>query len=94
MQSYRQKENPAAGTVEAVQITKENVSEVAEWCCGKEVDAFDAMHNERIASINLLTVVDGVRRAEEGDYIVKDHIGGFHIRWEDNFERDFEKVGE
>jgi hypothetical protein len=94
MQKYRRKENPDF-VVEAVQLTKANVREVAEWCIGKEIEETDAMDSSiKYVGLNLLTVVEGIRRASEGDFVVQDVIGGFHVRWPDNFLRDFEEVND
>jgi hypothetical protein len=93
MQNYKKRNNPNAAVIEAVKLTKENVDEVAEWCTGKEVEEIDGLNPEiRYVGLNFIAW-DGVTRASEGDYIVKDAIGEFHLRWADNFERDFEKVG-
>jgi hypothetical protein len=93
MQKYRKRDNPKAGVIEAVKLTKENVSEVAEWCTGQEVEEIDALDPSiRYVGLNFIAW-DGVTRASEGDYIVRDAISEFHLRWADNFERDFEKVG-
>jgi len=90
---YKRKEGHGNGhyVVEAVQLSKENVREVAEWCTGKEVEEIDALDStKRYVGLNLLTF-QGMARASEGDYIAKDNLGDFHIRWAENFTQNFEK---
>jgi len=92
MQSYKKLNNPNAATIEAVQLTKGNVHEVAEWCTGKEVTEIDALDpTKTYVGINVI-LWDGLGRVSEGDYLIKDALGEFHVRWADNFERDFGKV--
>lgn len=97
MQRYRSSRKQSEGdeplpTVEAVKLTNENVQEVADWCTGQEVvetDAFDP--HKHYVGLNVV-LWDGVGRLSEGDYLVKDGLGSFHVRWASNFERDFEEV--
>lgn len=77
--------------VEAVQLTKENVDQVIEWCDGTGVEEIDALDSEkRYVGINIPSW-GGVVRASEGDFVIKDHLGEFHTRWPDHFNNMFEK---
>ena len=92
MQLYRRKDTGAE--VEAIQLTKENIQEVAEWCVGQEVKEIDSLDNSKTyVGLNFISW-DGMARASEGDYIIKDPLGNFISRWGSSFEETFEKVGE
>ena len=93
MDYYRYRKSSHDYVVEAVQLTKENVKYVAEWCGGVEVEEIDALDaSRRYVGLNLLTEESGYIRASEGSYIVKDPAGYFHVAWQGRFEHDFEKV--
>ncbi len=92
MERFRLKSNPEVPTVEAVRLTKENVNQVADWCTGKEVEEIDALEPDiKYVGLNLLTPT-GWARASEGDYVVRDNIWGFYVRWPAEFEANFERV--
>lgn len=89
---WRKRDSPEAPTVEAVQLTKENVREVAEWCTGKEITEIDSLDpDKKYVGLNFLSW-EGMTRAHEGDYIIKDSLGQFTWRWPENFEQSFEEV--
>lgn len=90
VQQWRRKDTGVV--VEAVQITKENVQYVADWCVGQEVEEIDALDtSKRYVGINFISW-DGMARASEGDYIIKDPVGNFISRWPHAFEENFERV--
>lgn len=94
MQKYRRvhEGNTEGVTVHAVQLTKDNVHEVAEWCTGQEVVEIDALDNTKTyVGLNFIGWA-GMERASEGDYIIKDNLGDFHSRWPTSFEQYFEKM--
>lgn len=92
MQQYRRKDTGAI--VEAVQLRKDNVSEVANWCVGQEVEETDALDpDKKYVGVNFISW-DGMARASESDYIIKDILGNFVSRWPQPFEEAFEKVEE
>lgn len=92
MDRYRKRSSDGAPEFEAVQLTKENVHEVAHWCVGQEVEEIDALEpDKRYVGLNFLSW-NGMHRASEGDYIIKDALGDFHSRWPDSFEQSFERV--
>lgn len=98
MQKYRRREAavhlPLQGVVEAVQLTHENVHEVVEWTGGQEVTEIDALDSSRTyVGVNFKSW-DGMCRASEGDYIIKDGTGTFHNRWPIPFEENFEEVND
>ena len=96
MQQYKRKLPDLDGfihtTVEAIQLTHDNVTEVADWCTGKEVKEIDALDPKKsYVGLNFLSW-NGIVRASEGDYIIRDALGGFHYMWPQRFEENFEKV--
>jgi hypothetical protein len=92
MQSFRKRDSETGVLVEAVKLTSENVKQVADWCNGTEVKEIDALDSSKTyVGINFLSW-EGLARASEGDYIVKDHLDEFHTRWAVNFEDQFEAV--
>lgn len=63
--------------VEAVQLTKENASEVATWCSGFPVTEIDALDpNKTYVGINVSTP-SGPVRVSEGEYVIQDLNGRF-----------------
>lgn len=86
---YRRKYAPDAPTVEAVMLTKENVSDVVEWCGGQQVEEVNALnHGVKFVGVNVPTFA-GMVRASEGDYVVKDKDGEFHRRKPSIFEAKY-----
>lgn len=78
--------------VEVNRLTKENVLAVALWCGGQHVEEIDAEDPLlRFAALNIPTR-HGVRRASEGDYIVKEEGGNFNIWKAPEFEAVYEKI--
>lgn len=58
--------------VEVVELTPENVKEVADWCNGQATIEYDALTPEvKYVALNVPTSF-GHRRASEGHYIIKD----------------------
>lgn len=67
------------GEVEAEQLTSDNVAEVAYWCNGHTVEEIDALDDSKtFAALNVFTL-NGPKRAQEGDYIVKFPAGNFLV---------------
>jgi hypothetical protein len=92
VQQYRRKFAQEPSVIEAVQLTKQNVEEVAAWCAGKEVTEIDALeHTITYVGLNVITW-DGMARASEGDYILKDALGDFHIRKPHAFTTTYEPI--
>jgi hypothetical protein len=67
------------GEVEAEQLTSSNVDAVAAWCGGRKVEEFDALDSQKVfVALNVMTL-DGPRRAQQNDYIVKFPAGNFKV---------------
>lgn len=59
-------------SVEAIQLTPESVQRAAQWCGGVEVEEIHPTDSsKRFVALNIPTL-EGVQRASEGDYIVKE----------------------
>lgn len=78
-------------TVEANLLTKENVTAVALWCGGQQVEEIDPFDNTRYVGINIPTL-EGTMRASEGDYVIKGVQGEFYPCKPDIFTSTYEKV--
>jgi hypothetical protein len=77
--------------VEATQLTKENVKEVAAWCNGQEVLEHDALDSSKtFVGLNLDTAM-GRRRASEGDFIILHPTGEFYVHKSGTFNALYQK---
>lgn len=77
-------------TVEAVVLSQENATGVAEWCRGLEVIEHDAVDlSLNYVGINVPTR-EGNKRASEGDYVVKGWTG-FEVWKPIKFKMEFFK---
>lgn len=92
MDRYKKRGIPDAAVVEAVELTQANVKEVAALVSGHEVTEIDALDSsKKYVGLNF-EGFDGMTRASEGDYIIRDAVGDFHVRWATVFHNKFEKV--
>lgn len=72
----------------AVQLTKENASDLAKWCGGRIVEESDALSpQKKYVGINV-PIFDGPKRLSEGDYLARNRDGQFSV-WA---ERSFTKI--
>lgn len=79
-------------TVEAIQINAESVDRAALWCGGVKVDEYDPLdHTRKFAALNVPTM-SGVKRAQQGDYVVKETGGEFRVISKHDFESKYEVV--
>lgn len=80
-------------TVQAMQLTPDSVDRAALWCGGMVVNEYDANDlSKKFVALNIPTI-EGVKRAQEGDYIVKSESGGFCVVPKREFETKYELVG-
>lgn len=81
-------------TVEAILLTSSNVHEVARWCGGRvdgricEEDEYQDYQDLRYLSIPTL---EGVMRAEFGDYVIRGVNGEFYPFKRDIFDKTYER---
>jgi hypothetical protein len=79
-------------TVEAIQLTADNVNALALWCGGVAVVEHDVLaHDVTYAAINVPTRV-GKIRAQETDWIMRQPDGSFHTIHDHQFHEVFEPV--
>lgn len=77
-------------TVEAIQLCPDSSDRVAMWCGGMVIDEYDAQDKTKhFVAMNIPTIV-GVKRASEGDYIVKDGTGVISVWKKNQFESEYE----
>ena len=67
--------------IEAIQLTEENIEEVAELCNGSVGD-----------TMIFLTTLEGVMYAQFGDWIIKGVNGEFYPCKPDKFEKTYEEL--
>lgn len=85
---YKRKPNP----VHAVSITKDNCEEAAEWCGGEVVTEHHAMDDKiTYCGINVPTI-NGVERASETDFIIKNSRGEVSVERYSNFLHEYEEA--
>lgn len=78
--------------LEVNQVLPATVSAIAVWCGGVEVVEHDALvHEKTFAAINVPTKM-GMKRAQEGDWIIRRSDGTFWPVPSDKFHDAFEAV--
>lgn len=75
--------------VEMVQITEENIWEVAEWCGGA---ALNTMHPESSQHFIRLNTREGEVQAYQGDFIARGIEGEFYPIGKEIHEKTYDKV--
>lgn len=76
--------------VEAVQLTSENIQEIAEWTQGKIVEERDSITNRMYDGLNILTIA-GYKRLSLGMYVVKFN-GNFYVARRHVFEKQYSRL--
>ncbi len=77
--------------IEAVQLTSDNIFEVIEWI--NKNSGLDKCAELTLSGISIKTL-EGTRRANLGDYIIKSVKGEFYPEKPDIFEETYELVKE
>ncbi len=76
--------------IEARRLLSDNVEDIAHWCGGGIVQEIDALDSTKtFVGINVPTL-SGPKRAQEGDYILKDEHGDFHTIKAVEFQMTYE----
>lgn len=82
----------ADDVVEAEQLTPGSANYVAAWCGGRKVEEIDALDDEkRYVGLNVLTL-DGPKRAQENDYIIKFPAGNFQVMPSHKFHAKYSRA--
>ena len=78
--------------ITGVSITKDNCEEVAEWCGGEVVTEQHAMDSTvTYCGINVPTI-NGVERASESDFVIKNSRGEISVERFSKFLSEHEEV--
>lgn len=79
--------------VTAIQVTPESLERAVAFSGGREIEEIDPQDSKkRFVGVNFPTL-SGVKRATQGDYIVKDHTTGeFTVMTKYEFERRYEAI--
>jgi hypothetical protein len=79
-------------SVEAIQVTPESVERATLWSGARQVEEIDPNDStKRFVALNIPTL-DGVKRAGEGDYIVRNNLGEFSVMSQPEFESKYKLV--
>lgn len=85
VQAYRKK--PVV--ILAAQFTVKNAKGIAAWCAGKVTETWDNDESEIAIHVDIPTL-EGVMRADEGDFIIKGVKDEFYPCKPDIFEATYE----
>ena len=78
--------------VEAIQLTPESVHRAAVWSGSVEVEEIDPFDKTiKFCALNVPTL-EGIKRCQEGDYVVKDNDGNFSVMKKHEFEAKYHLV--
>lgn len=81
-------------TIDAIQVTPDSVSRAVLWCGGMQVEEVDPNDKSiKFVGVNVPTF-EGMKRASEGDYILKTVQGSFNVMKRAEFERTYRKVAD
>jgi hypothetical protein len=78
--------------VEAIQLTPESIDRAEIWSGGQRVTEVDAIdHTQKFVALNIPTMT-GVKRAQQGDYVVKHGRGQIEVMSERQFQQTYQLV--
>lgn len=79
-------------SVHAEQVTPATVQEIEQWCGGRQVLEIDPLDNSRkFVALNVPTM-EGVKRASEGEYVIRAQDGRFGVMSEQDFLQHFTRA--
>lgn len=78
--------------VEAMQLTRENAEEVAAWCGGVVKEEINPRDHEDISLCVDFPTMDGVKRVQEGGYLMRTAGGHFTRHTKGFFEHMFKPI--
>lgn len=80
-------------TIEAWKLTESMRHEVAKWCGGKVVtEQVWALNDDYDKTVLEIPTLEGVMRADIGDFIIKGVAGEFYSCRSDIFEQTYEET--
>lgn len=77
---------------EAVEVTNENMSDIAKWCGGALMEGMGIEEGEKGDYLYIPTM-SGPISARPGEIVAKDSNGRFNVFDKDRFEAKYEKYG-
>lgn len=77
---------PKGTSVKAVQVTDETIDYAVEWCAGGK------SHTDDSELVVLVPTLNGVKNANNGDYVVRIKGEGFKVMTAEDFEDRYEPV--
>lgn len=87
MKEYRRKPEEVQGA----RLEESNVDQLARWCGGVRVEEQHALDGTTFVGINVPTM-DGVVRASEGDFILKNSRGETFVETAGKFLYEYEEA--
>lgn len=78
--------------IEAMQLTRDNMADVAEWCGGKATESLASAPGRGLAEKVYILAQNEMMQADYGDYIIKDTQGEFYPCEPNTFADVFEEV--
>lgn len=82
------------GEIEAIEITPDKVQKAALWTGGVEVVEIHPLDKTiKFVALNFMTP-DGIKRASEGHYVVKDALGNFSSMGPNEFHSKYKLINE
>ena len=83
-----------ANRQQAVQITRENLGELANWCGGKVHSDPKSSDPSDIFEQLWVPTINGILKLDVGDWLLKSHNDGqFRGMADDRFQKEFQQVG-
>lgn len=77
---------------EAVEVTKDNMSDIAKWCGGSVMEGMGVEPGDKGDYLYIPTI-SGPISARPGEIVAKDSNGRFNVFDKDRFNRKYEEVG-
>jgi len=79
-------------SIEAAQLSVDTAERISVWSGGRIVEEIDPVNStKRFVAMNIPTL-EGVKRASEGDYVVRSLSGEFDVMRAREFERKYEII--
>jgi hypothetical protein len=76
----------------AIELTPDSIERAKIWCGGMEVVETDALDNtKKFVALNIPTL-QGVKRASQGDFIVRDVDGVIDVVSPEKFKREYRPI--
>lgn len=77
---------------EAIKLTRESADEVVEFIGKRHIVRYNLGKRHEDSCYIDISSMEGISRAEEGDYVIKSSIGQFRPNKPDFFEKNYEEI--